>query len=153
MFEAHPTVTEPAASATPAGSGTEKPEPTTAGEVFAQMPTPEPTPVSPEAAAFADGITPAKFITTEQWQEVTEWTRKGSDLTRQLMAYSVTKGWLNPTAQGLNTLVATCWPQLSNQIQNRSEAFIAHLNSHFPTQAAPAAEPTTTAKGRKPRAA
>lgn len=130
-----------------------KPEPKTAGEVFAQMPPPESTPVSAEADAFVESVDPTPaFITTEQWQEVTEWTKKRGDLTRQLMAYSVTKGWLKPTAQGLNTLVATCWPQLSNQIQNRSEAFIAHLNSHFPTQAAPAAEPTTTAKGRKPRA-
>lgn len=158
VFEAHPTQaqtggTAPSADA-PTNTAPGTTEPTTAGEVFSQM-TPEPNPApSPEADAFVDGLTPAQFITTEQWQEVSEWTRKGVDLSRQLMAYAVTKGWLKPTAQGLNTLLASCWPQLSNQIKNRSEAFIAHLNSHYPTQAAPAAEPTTTtARGRKPRAA
>lgn len=149
----HPTPTAPAASATPAESGTEKPEPKSVGEAILQMPAPEPTAVSQAAHDFVEAIDPTPaFITQGQWEEVAEWAKKAPDLSRQLKAYSVTKGWLKPNAQGLNTLLASCWVQLSNQIQNRSEAFIAHLNSHFPTQAAPAAEPTTT-KTRRTKAA
>jgi len=135
------------------------PSPQTVGEVFSQMTPPESTPVSAQAEAFVESVDPTpepapKHITQDQWQELTQWVNangvKHSGLNAMLRAYLVGKGWLPPTAQGFNTLQASCWVQLANQIQNRSDAFLAHLASHFPQTVT---EPTTPTKGRKPKAA
>lgn len=147
-----------------------KAEPKTVGEAILQMPPPTPTAITAEAEAFVDSVcdepaprpaidtksSPIPHITKEQWEELTLWTNQKTGLSVQLRYYCEKKGWMTPAAQGFNTLAASCWEQLSNQIQNRSEAFIAHLDANFPatrpTPKAPAAEPTTTAKGRKSRA-
>ena len=136
--------------------------PTSAGEVFSQMAPPAAREIPQEVHDFVDGLEPLPkhepappapaFITTEQWEELTVWSTQRPNLPGQLRSYCELKGWLKPDAQGLNTLAASCWPALHNQITVRTVAFVAFLESKFPA-AAPAAVPATeSTTTRKPRA-
>lgn len=116
----------------------EREAPKTAGEVFAQMPLPEPTPVSPEAAAFVDGLTPVAWCSPEECVEVTDLAgRHMPKLLGALASYLHAKGampdpknWTRLTKEGHAKIL----PHLTDEQKRRG--LIAHLNKHYAATAA-----------------
>ena len=108
---------------------------------------------SQEAADFVDGVDrPRVTITADQWQELTGWQTAANISGSQLLQYCQKKSWLPAAAQGLNQLAPEGFDLLKLHLSEAKRgAFRAHLDSHFPTVTPTV--PTTTAKGRKPKAA
>lgn len=111
--------------------------------------------ISQEVADFVDGVdAPRVTITQDQWEQLTQWQTDAHISTAQLIQYCVKKSWLPANAQGLNTLAPEGFVVLQVHLgEAKRGAFRAHLDSHFPTTTPAVPATTTTAKGKKPKAA